>query len=179
MPRLDYVGPDDLSGPDAEIAGRIVARRGGRLTPLDRLLLHSPPIADGWNDLLGAVRTAGTLPGDVRELAVLRIAALNGADYEWRAHEPVGRAAGLGDEDVAVLRGAGDPAVLSPPRAAALAYTEAMTRDVAVTDAVFAALREHFDDREIVELTVTIGAYNLVSRFLVALQVGDDRRDAA
>ncbi|MHC1561625.1 carboxymuconolactone decarboxylase family protein [Actinomycetospora sp. C-140] len=179
MPRLEYVGPDALTGPDAEIAGRIVARRGGTLTPLDRMLLHSPPIADGWNDLLGAVRSGGTLGGDVRELAVLRIAALNGADYEWHAHEPLGRAAGLGDDDVAVLRGERDPAALTPRRAAALAYTEAMTRDVAVPDEVFAGLREHFDDREIVELTVTVGAYNLVSRFLVALQVGDERRDAA
>ncbi|KAF2455718.1 hypothetical protein BDY21DRAFT_350133 [Lineolata rhizophorae] len=48
-----------------------------------------------------------------------------------------------------------------------------MTRDVAVDDAVFAELREHFSEQDIVELTATIAAYNCVSRFLVALDVGE------
>jgi alkylhydroperoxidase family enzyme len=46
-----------------------------------------------------------------------------------------------------------------------------MTRDVHVPDDVFAPVRQHFDDREITELTATIAAYNLVSRFLEALHV--------
>lgn len=58
-----------------EIADRIRERRGARgLTDLDGALLHVPPIADGWNSLLGAVRTKGHLPGDVRELLVRSIA---------------------------------------------------------------------------------------------------------
>ena len=36
----------------------------------------------------------------------------------------------------------------------------------------FAALREHFEPRAIVELTATIGAYNMVSRFLEAIAQG-------
>ena len=41
-------------------------------------------------------------------------------------------------------------------------------------DDVFDGLRRNgFSDREIVELTVTIAAYNCVSRFLVALNVGE------
>ena len=46
-----------------------------------------------------------------------------------------------------------------------------MTRTIRVPDDVFAAVRRHFAEREMVELTATIGAYNLVSRFLEALQV--------
>ena len=174
MARLEYADTDLPAGPAREIADRIRARRGGTLTSLDRMLLHSPPLADGWNELLGAVRTASTLADDVRELAILRIAALNGADYEWRAHEPVGRAGGLTDRDLDVLRGQAGPAELRPELAAVLAYTDALTTEVTVPDAVFARLREHFGDREVVELTVTVGAYNLVSRFLVGLQVGED-----
>ena len=179
MARLEYAA-SDLTGPDGDIVERIRARRGGTLTPLDRMLLHSPPLAEGWNGLLGAVRAASTLAADVRELAILRIAALNGADYEWRAHEPIGRGGGLTDDDLAVLRGERRPEALTPRLAAALAYTDAMTCEVTVPDDVFAELREHFNDREIVELTVTVGAYNLVSRFLVALEVGSEReREAA
>jgi hypothetical protein len=55
----------------SEIADAIRARRGPRgITPLDAALLHAPPIAGGWNSLLGAIRTKGNLPGDVRELMV-------------------------------------------------------------------------------------------------------------
>lgn len=53
------------------IADAIRQRRGERgLTPLDGALLHVPPVAEGWNTLLGAVRTKGNLPGDIRELMV-------------------------------------------------------------------------------------------------------------
>jgi hypothetical protein len=53
------------------IADAIRLRRGERgITPLDAALLHVPSIAEGWNSFLGAVRTQGKLPGDVRELMV-------------------------------------------------------------------------------------------------------------
>jgi alkylhydroperoxidase family enzyme len=53
-----------------------------------------------------------------------------------------------------------------------LALTDAMTRDIEVPDALFAPLRARYNDQELVELTATVAAYNMVSRFLVALRVG-------
>lgn len=52
-----------------------------------------------------------------------------------------------------------------------LAYTESMTRQVKVPDDVFAAVRAEFDGKTLVELTATIGGYNMVSRFLEAMQI--------
>jgi alkylhydroperoxidase family enzyme len=54
---------------------------------------------------------------------------------------------------------------------AALAYTDVMTGDIAVPDAVFAAVKGHFNDRQIVELTVLIGTYNMNARVLRALEL--------
>jgi hypothetical protein len=55
----------------SSIADQIRERRGARgLTPLDGTLLRSPSIAGGWNQLLGAVRSKGKLPADIRELMV-------------------------------------------------------------------------------------------------------------
>ena len=51
--------------PTAEL---LRARRGGELSTLDRLLLHSPRAAEGRNALLGAMRGATTLSADLREL---------------------------------------------------------------------------------------------------------------
>lgn len=180
MARLAYVAPD------GDVTDRIRQRRGGKLTALDGVLLHSPPFADGWNGMLGAVRGASTLPADIRELAILRVASRNGADYEWVAHEPLARQAGLGDEQIAAIRvsggsGGGGVGGLSPAQWAALAYADAMTVHVTVPDEVFDAVRAHFGEQELLELTVTVAAYNMVSRVLVALQVspGEDPFGAA
>ena len=171
MARLSYVTDN------SEVASRIRRRRGGHLTPLDGMLLHSPPLADGWNSLLGVIRNQSTLSHDIRELAILRVAALNGAHYEWEAHEPIARRSGLDTEQIAALREGGDTSVLTARQSASLAYTDAMTRNIQVPEPLFTALYEHFDHRQIVELTATIGAYNLVSRFLVALEVDSDDQE--
>jgi alkylhydroperoxidase family enzyme len=63
--------------------------------------------------------------------------------------------------------------VLSPAEGAVLRYTDAMTKTVTVPEEVFQAVKEHFNDREIVEITATNASYNCVSRFLVALDVGE------
>ena len=52
-----------------------------------------------------------------------------------------------------------------------LAYADTMTRDVVVPDAVFAEVARHFNAREIVELTVLIGTYNMNARVLQALEL--------
>jgi 4-carboxymuconolactone decarboxylase len=164
------VPESDDDGPTAEL---LRARRGGELSALDRLLLHSPPVAEGWNALLGALRGATTLPADLRELVVLRVAVLNDAAFEWVSHEPIARRAGLAELQLQALRrpdAAAEP-VWAPLQAAVLAFTDASTRDVVVPEEVFAGVREHLDDRQVVELTVLVGGYAMVSRFLVALAV--------
>lgn len=68
MPRVPYCYPAAGSSP---IADAIRARRGERgLTPLDGMLLNSPAIAEGWNKLLGGVRTGTSLQDDLREIMV-------------------------------------------------------------------------------------------------------------
>jgi alkylhydroperoxidase family enzyme len=167
MARIPY---PDLDRPDiAPVAERIKAERG-RVINLYRMLLHSPPVADGWRQFLTAIRQQCTLEGRIRELAILRIAVSNRAEYEYRAHVPFALKEGLTQAQLDSLRD-GRVALFDARERAVLDYTDAMTRNVQVPNPVFAAIRGHFNDREIVELTATIAAYNLVSRFLEALQI--------
>lgn len=154
------------------IADLIRQRRGGDLRPLDEVLLLSPPVAEGWNVLLGAIRGQLELDSSLRELVILRIAVLNGADYEWQAHEPVARRRGFTDAKLAAIRDEPVGPALDRLERAVLAYTDAMTRNVTVPAALFAPLAEQLSPRELAELTATAAAYNMVSRFLVALEVG-------
>lgn len=70
MPRVPYRNPKAGEDP---IADRVRERRGARgLTPLDATLLNAPGVADGWNSLIGTLRSKNSLPDDVRELMVSR-----------------------------------------------------------------------------------------------------------
>jgi hypothetical protein len=86
MPRVPYA--DEFSLPQ-ELVAPIRARRGGTLLNLDRMLLHSPLYARGWNALLGTVRGELLLSPRLRELAICATASLTGAEYEWGQHAPL------------------------------------------------------------------------------------------
>jgi 4-carboxymuconolactone decarboxylase len=161
----------DGTGPVADLVRR---RRGGALRPLDEILLLSPPVAEAWSVLLSAIRGELALDPALRELVILRIAVLNRADYEWAAHEPVARRSGVTDAQILVLRHADAQqaaAVFSPLERAVLAYADAMTTDVTVSPEIFDAIAAELDPRQLVELTAVIGTYNMVSRFLVAMDL--------
>ncbi len=173
MPRIPYQ-PTDLAEP-AELVAAIRARRGGRLINLDRMLLHSPPLASGWNAFLKAVRTELTLDARLRELAICAVAALNGAEYEFEHHAPEFLRAGGTDAQVKALReperALQETALFDSASRAVLGLTIESTRRVAVSDADFAAARAALGERGVVELVGVIAAYNMVSRFLVALGI--------
>ena len=180
MARIPYADPPQARGESRELVERIISERGGMLH-LYAMLLQSPPFADGWLRLLTAVRHEGRLSGALRELMIMRVAHLNDAPYEAEQHRPIALREGLSDAQVDAVADwrAGD--LFDPAERAALAYCDAMTRAVHVPDDVFAPLKEHFDHRLIAELTITIAAYNMVSRVLEALAISsaDDMGDWA
>ncbi|KUJ18139.1 uncharacterized protein LY89DRAFT_732831 [Mollisia scopiformis] len=179
LPYVDATDPNAFTTPEeSAIVARVRERRAPRpLQPLDLTLLHSPAVADGWNSFLGAVRTKTSLADDVREIAICRVAVINEAWYEWGHHAPLAKAGGVSEDGMKIL----EESVLSGKKGAELTekqwavvhYTDAMTRDVAVKDDIFAELKKHFSEQEVVEVTATVAAYNCVSRFLVALDVGE------
>jgi alkylhydroperoxidase family enzyme len=169
MARVPY--PDPSAYERELLAERIKRERGGKVLNLYKMLLHSPPLAEGWLAFFTAVRQRTDLPGRYRELAILRIAVLNAAPYEFEAHAPFALREGVGQTAIDALRANRVPAELDGADRAVLAYADSMTREIRVPDEVFAQLRAHLAERHIVELTATIAAYNCVSRFLEALRI--------
>lgn len=168
---------DAQVGP-AALVDAIRQRRGGMLIDLDRLLLHSPAFAAGWNDFMGRVRTALLLPALHKELAMCGVAALNGADFEMHHHAPLYLQAGATPAQLAVLERLGtDPLLASDPvfdadQQAVLGLVVEMTRQVTVSDATFARARAAMGtDQCMFELIGVIASYNMVSRILVALKL--------
>lgn len=143
----------------------------GRVSLLYQVLLNSAPIASGWELMLTAVRNQTGTPAGLRELVILRVAVLNGAGFEFDAHVPHAERAGVSADKIDATRQQALSAVFLPLERLVLELTDRMTRDVVVPDALMDALRKHFDAKGLVELVATVAAYNMVSRFLVALNV--------
>ena len=152
----------------------IEARRGGTLFNLDRMLLWSEPLARGWNVYLRALRQEISLSPFLRELAICVVARLTGADYEFHHHAPELRKAGASD---AQLQALDDPDVAATSsqfdelQRAVILFAIASTRNVKIPDSMFEALKQRMSPTELVELAAVTAAYNMVARFLVALQV--------
>lgn len=165
-----------IPGTQPELAAqeaRIQAERG-RISLLYQVLLNSPPVAHGWEQMLSAVRNRSSLPAGLRELVILRVAVLNRAHYEFDAHVPHALAGGVSQEaiDATKQRPLAADAPWSAQERLALELTDAMTRDIEVPDALFARVSDHFHGQTLVDLVATVAAYNMVSRFVVALQIG-------
>jgi alkylhydroperoxidase family enzyme len=177
MPRLPYLD-DDQVGP-ADLVDAIRQRRGGRLLELDRLLLYSPALATGWNEMMGRVRTQFTVPARLREIAMCAVATMNGAHYEFFHHAPLLLEAGGTQAEVEALRdvdrAAVSTGVFDSAGLATVRLARAMTRDVHVPQAIFDDTRAALgDERALVELVAVVAAYNMVSRFLVAFEIEPD-----
>ena len=169
MARIPYADP---AAPGLErLVGRIVTERG-ELLDLYAMLLHAPPVAEGWLGLMTAIRQRTTLPGSLREMVVIRIAQLNRASYEAAHHAPIALREGVTPEQLAALADwQGATALFDEDQRTALALTDCMTLHVQVEDALWERVRARWDERTIVDLVATIASYNMVSRFLEALAI--------
>jgi 4-carboxymuconolactone decarboxylase len=169
--RVSLIGEKDH--PElAEVVAKIKGARGGRLINIYRLMLHSPSLADAWFDLNQAVRYGTEIDGQSRELAIIRVAILNDVEYVQRAHGPAyALKEGLTPAQVEALADWKSSDLYSDKQRALLAYVDAMTRDIDVPDDVFSTLRAYHTERQIVEITMLIGTYNMLTRFLKALRV--------
>jgi AhpD family alkylhydroperoxidase len=157
----------------AEVERVILAERGS-ISLLYQALLNSPPIASGWERLLTAVRKQTQVPPAIRELAILRVAVLNGASFEFAAHVPHALDAGVSPDKIEAVRsqGSGAPSEgFDDEERLALELTDAMTLEVEVPAELMRRVQVRYGTRVAVELVATIAAYNMVSRFLVALNL--------
>lgn len=177
MAHLPYATYADPGSPETlALVRRIEAERGSVLH-LYQMLLHSPPLAEGWLGYFTAVRQKLLLPGALRELVILRVAQLNGAPYEAQQHTPIALQEGVTPAQLAALEAWPASGAFNTMERDVLALCDTMTRHVQVPRAMLLAVQQHLGERQTVELVATVAAYNMVSRFLEALQIhGDDPR---
>ncbi|NPT39603.1 carboxymuconolactone decarboxylase family protein [Paraburkholderia xenovorans] len=179
MSSISYV-PIDLAEPK-EIVDAVRARRGGTLSNLDRILLHSPNLAQGWNTYLGAVRQRLSIDPKLREIIICCVAVLNDAEYEFHHHAPellkAGGTQGQVDALRDVTKAASSERLFNEAERAAIQLTLEMTREVKIKPETLARARAALgSDQAIVEAIATGAAYNMVSRMIVACGISPESK---
>lgn len=182
MPRVAYT-PSDIAEP-ADVVNAYRQRRvalkqnNGQLLNVDRTLLHSPAYAKGWLALISAVQDELNVATKLRQLAVCCVAVLTKSDYSHeRYHAPDALKAGATQQQVDALWRVGTPdfdaSLFDDTERAVIQLAVEMTQSVEVDESTFQAASAALpSDQELVELVGIIATYNMLTRFLVALRVG-------
>ena len=170
MARLPYVEPATAPEPVRELLERLPVKLN-----VFRMMAHAEtdfrPLVGLGTAILGRQKLSAKL----RELAILRVAALSPARYEWVQHVPIAQAMGATPPQVAALE-RGDIAadVFDSLERVVLRFTTEVVRDVRASEATFAELAQRLSAQEIVELIITVGYYMMIARLLETTAVDLD-----
>jgi 4-carboxymuconolactone decarboxylase len=170
MARVSYVEEKD----HPELAAEIAKIKGGRgrLINVYKLLLHTPTVCMAWFEHIGAIRWKTKLPPRLREIAIVRIASAVKYAYALQQHVPgIAVPDGVSLEECEALKDWKGSKFFSEAERAALAYVDAMIAAPEVPDDVFNAVRKHYSEREVVELTILAGTYIMHNRVTTALRI--------
>jgi alkylhydroperoxidase family enzyme len=111
------------------------------------------------------IRTKSTLSPRVREMLILRIGWRCRSAYEWAAHAPAGRRAGLTDDQIRMLARSGYEG-WTPADAAIVRAADELFADDTISDATWKVLDDQFDERQLLDVLITTGGYRMVSMVL-------------
>jgi len=170
MARVRLLEKEDVDPMVKEIYQK-VEDSGNEVINLLKALAHSPKICRDWNRLGITLLLKGQLPPKLRELAILRVGVLAKANYEWTKHVPMAMAAGAIQEQIDSLPEWVNSKEFNEQERAVLRYADEVSQDIRASDDTFSKIREFLTEREIIELTVTIGYYGMVCRTLESLQI--------
>jgi len=145
----------------------------GEPVNLYRALGNHPALTAAWTEFANSIRFASGTPRALREIMILRTAQIAHSSYEWAHHLRMARDAGVSEAKIAALQGWRSAQGFDARERAALALTEAVMA-CNVTEAVHAEVKQHFNDAEFVELSLTAAFYAMVARMLDALRVDMD-----
>jgi AhpD family alkylhydroperoxidase len=146
-------------------------RTGSGLEPIE-VWAHQPKMMVGMGRFNQAVRKGKSVDDRIKNLVELKGAQMIGCEFCVDLGSQICRNSGLSDEELIALARYQSSALFTDREKAALDYAVAVMRTpVEVTDELFARVRAHFDDRQLVEITALLTLVNL-DRFNAAFGIG-------
>lgn len=167
-PRIPLPGREELDAAQRAVWDSVVSGpRGTVIGPL-RAAIHNPELAARWSALGEALRFGTCLPKRLSELAICVTGRRWSSQVEWFVHARAAREAGIAPAAIAAIRDGVPPAFADAEEALVYDFARALQQDGRVPEATYAAAREAFGVRGVVELTALIGYYTMVSMTLNA-----------
>jgi AhpD family alkylhydroperoxidase len=170
MARIPYVEPETAAPKTKELLERLPVKLN-----IFKMMAHAETNFRPLVMLGTSILTEQQLPAKLRELAILRVARLSRAEYEWVQHVPIATMTGVSEEQVAALaRDDAAAACFDPVDRVVLRATDEIVRDGGPSDATFAELQGRFSNREIVELVLAVGFYMVMARLMISTRIDLD-----
>lgn len=171
MARLPYPDLKDLSPENRDLMAS--------LPPLNvfRMMSGAGASFAPFMQFISAYLNEGALDPELRELVILRVGHLCGSAYEVHQHERVSRMLGMSVPRIQAVKGNLPSDLFSDAENAALLFSDEQVAQVKVSDTTFAATHTHLTDPQIVELTLIVGTYLMVCRFLETLEIELEETD--
>ena len=168
MARLPYLEPDQVAPEYRDMLKRN--------TNLHKLLVNSPDMARAFNGIGGYIRFKSKLDPRLRELAILQVGWMEKSEYEFTHHVKIGKEFGVTDEDIKGLfaETEGKPSKLEPLAKAILKGAREMVRDIGMSDATFAEIKQHLSNEHMTDLVLTIAFYCAVVRVLATMKIDNE-----
>jgi alkylhydroperoxidase family enzyme len=172
MARIPYFDPSLATGRAANAYARLPALN------IFRMMGHSGDLLEGFSRFGGQLLNFTSLDPVLREIAIVRVGVLSKASYEVYQHEAISRRLGMSDALIAGIHEGPGAAVFSDTERLVMAFTDDVVVNVRAGDATFLPARAALGDKALQELTIVIGFYMLVSRFLETFDVDIETGEA-
>lgn len=170
MARLPYVDPQTCTPEIRQTLEQLPVQLN-----IFRMMAHAETNLRPLLRLGASILAEQKLDHRLREIAILQVARLSGAEYEWVQHVPIAKAVGATDEEVSALEhGDIEASCFDAQASTVLRFTTELVRDVRVEKATFDAIAELLSPREIVELILAVGFYMTMARLMEATEVDLD-----
>ena len=168
MSRIPLPSAEELTLEQRRVHDAITGLRGGHIPTPYRAALHSPELADKWQQLGELLRYRTTLPLRLSELAVLVVARHHDCQYEWHFHAPVALKSGVAGDVVEAIRLGCRPDIQQADERAVYDYSSELLQSKFVSAATHAQALAILGVTGVVELTAFLGYYVMVAMTLNA-----------
>lgn len=163
MARIPLPGPEAMTAAQRRVYDEVVAGPRGKLVGPLRAVIHWPELADHWQKLGVLLRFGTEFPPRLSELAILVTARAWDSQFEWFAHEPIARQAGIGEEVIAAIKAGRRPNLSDPDQQVVYDYAAEVQETHTVSEKTHARARERFGTLGVVQLTALLGYYSMVA----------------
>ena len=165
MPRIPYPDPATLPESDREFLLSLPQLN------ISRMLALSPSMFQPMTRVFSAYLNHGLLTARQREIAILRTGHLRHSEYEVVNHIRVAKLIEMTAEEIAALEPGNDASVLNEEEQLILKFTDEVVLNGGASKETFHAMAEYLDPPRLMELTVGIGVYTLVSMICHSFEI--------